>query len=931
MDSIFCRLIQNNGINKELNLGEILVKNTKDNVFKVYLDDMWKDALDYLWLDSQFYIHGYTKDPEKKAIVLNKKGFLVLEPDILVSPSDIKNAQKCIREYYINKRVSNKPKSYALLRGSLVNNAFDILLDNIDKKEKSKTDKEIVEQVLNEKLIDLSLCPEIPEPDSIRNEISNHLYKLKVWTSHEQFRHADEITTESTFVSRKYGISGRTDILVNPGENSVTYELKTSKGKYTDKDIFQVASYQLILESALNCKNSQSYIIYSGADGNNLLKKSEIAYTVRRDVINARNKIIAIDYALRTEDSVNKKIPLAGIGDNIYGNACERCFSKNDCFSICRTLKEKDCLGCNVSKLCTASDHIKDKSDIDYYNKHFRFVEMERDISRTNFARIFSDIDSIKTEGKIIENLQFLYSDKKEITFTSLNVIESEIKPGDIVLIYSESINRNEVFKGAITKIDRQELTVQIKKVMPDKIFKNRSWNIYPDTIETSFNAMNSGMYSLLSPKMERLRDLIQGRIKPTFNTIKELDLPESLNNKQKSAINKAVAANDYFLIQGPPGTGKTHTLAQLIIQMINEGKRVLLSAFTHRSIDNVLLKLVEEGFTNFIRVGSHEAVDENLHPYLVQEKISEFTIDDSLKIRRYIESVPLIACSSISAVSNTVISHLRFDVSVVDEAGQLTEPGSIAVISKSDKFILVGDHKQLPPVIQSEDAKKSGLSKSLFERLIDINVENRNEVLVTLEEQYRMNTNIMEYSSKNFYDFKLKANPNIANQKLEFKNQEIESVYKDILNPEYNMIFVNFKGNCNFKVNYEQSEKIIDIIEEFVNNGISSEKIGVITPFRAQVAEIRRNIFARHKESINKVTVDTVDRFQGSDREIIIFSSVISNDNSLTDFFTDYRRINVSVTRAKKKFIMIGSKDVLYKSKLFYELIKMSKEVNLQ
>jgi DNA replication ATP-dependent helicase Dna2 len=926
MDSFFCRLVQNKGINQELNLGEIVVKNNREKIFTVFLDDMWKDAIDYLWLDSKFYLHGYIKDEEKKALVLNKKGFLVLEPDILVSPSDIKNAQKCIREYYINKRLSNKPKSYPLLRGSLVNNAFDILIED---KEKTKSDKDIVEQVLNEKLIDLSLCPEIPEPDSIRNEISTHLRNLKVWKSHQRFAESKEITTESTFVSRKYGISGRTDILVDPGENSVTYELKTSKGIYTDKDIFQVASYQLILESALNCKNSESYIIYSGANGNNLLKKSNIDYTVRRDVINARNKIISIDYYLKTEEN-NKKIPLAGIANNIYKNACEKCFSKNDCFSICKTLNEKSCLSCNVSNICGATNEIKEQSDIDYYHKHFKFVEMERDISRTNFARIFNDIDSIKTEGKIIENLSFMYSNQKEITFTSEHIIESEIKPGDIVLIYSESINRNEVFKGTITKIEQYELTVQIKKIMPDKVFQDKKWTVYPDTTETSFNAMNSGMYSLLSPQKEKLRDLIQGRLKPKFSNFKELKLSDSLNSKQKSAINKAISANDYFLIQGPPGTGKTHTLAQLIIQMINQGKRVLLSAFTHRSIDNVLLKLIEEGFTNFIRVGSHEAVDEDLHSYLVQEKISDFTINDSLKIRQFIESVPLIACSSISAVSNTVISHLRFDVSVVDEAGQLTEAGSIAVISKSDKFILVGDHKQLPPVIQNEEAKKSGLSKSLFERLIDINLENRDDVLVTLEEQYRMNTNIMEYSSKNFYDFRLKANQNIADQKLFFRESIINSKYFDILNPDNNMVFIDFKGLCNFKVNYEQAKKVIDIINEFTKYGILSEKIGVITPFRAQVAEIRRNLFALHSEQLNKVTVDTVDRFQGSDRDIIIFSSVISNDKSLSDFFTDYRRINVSVTRAKKKFIVIGSKEVLYKSKLFYELIKLSKETKL-
>ncbi|RYX84501.1 hypothetical protein EON73_03320, partial [bacterium] len=309
------------------------------------------------------------------------------------------------------------------------------------------------------------------------------------------------------------------------------------------------------------------------------------------------------------------------------------------CFSMCKTLEEKSCSTCNVANICKASNEKLLPLDLDYYNKFFRFTELERNISRNNFARIFNDLEAIKTEGKIIQNLNFVAVDDKKIFFKSDTVIESEIKPGDIVLLYSEAITRDEVYKSTIIAIDRHDVIVEIKKSVPEKNFNTKTWNIYTDTIETSFDAMNNGMYSILSPKMKKLRDLIQGRVKPEFDQYIELELSESLNNKQKKAINKAVSAKDYFLIQGPPGTGKTHTLANLIIEIIKTGKKVLLSAFTHRAIDNVLLKLVEEGFHDFVRIGNHESVDKDLHEYLVQEKISGYNIDNTLEIRKYIES----------------------------------------------------------------------------------------------------------------------------------------------------------------------------------------------------------------------------------------------------------------------------------------------------
>jgi DNA replication ATP-dependent helicase Dna2 len=938
--SILCRVIENQGIEVQENpsgnevTGKLVIKTNKGKIFNLELRDIWAKAADYTWLDCQLLLHYVKPDPENNRLVLDMEGYLVLEPDILVSPSTIRIAEGCIRKYYVQKRLGVTRKNYPMLRGTLVNNSFDMLIANdTEAPDKRKTKKEILDKVLKDMLIELSSLEgdNLPEPEKVRAEITQHLTALSVWKTHKKFLESEEMSTEPTFISRKYGLSGRLDLLVNPGKEAVTYELKTGKAPSSTpwrNDIYQVACYQLLLESALECVNPDSYLIYSQGRGNDLLKQCSINYKTRRQVINNRNQIVAIDFALihdlKKNPEYKKLIPPTESGN------CERCMVKKECFSICLSLKEKNCSGCGVEKICNKPSELPHNQDISYYEKYLQLIEFERNENRKKFARIFEDMQPVLDEGKVIINLEFVSLDEKILRLKTEKLIESEIKPGDLILLFNEKITRGEVFKATVKHIDRFEVEIALKKVIPGEFFIDKNWTIYTDTMETTYETMNGALYALLSNENVAKRDLILGRKKPAFKPVEDLELNPSLNSQQKYAIKKALSAEDYFLIQGPPGTGKTHTLANLITELVKKGNKVLLSAFTHRSIDNVLLKLLEEKFTDFLRIGSHESVDVELHPYLIQERFKSFTFDDIKEIQKQLEAFPVIACSSISSMSSSLIRRLNFDIAVVDEAGQLTEPGTISIILQAGKFILVGDHKQLPPVVQSNDAKKLGLDKSLFERLIDINKENVKDVLVTLEEQYRMNENIMEYSNKNFYDFALKAHVNVAKQQLNFSGSISDSPYFEVFSAEDPMIFINTKSNGNLKSNTAEADLLVKLAGDLVKYGITPDKIGIITPFRAQVAEIKRAFFGLNSNEFDHLTIDTVDRFQGSDRDVIIFSSVITREEQVSDFFTDFRRINVSVTRAKKKFIIIGNKDILAKSDLFYKLIRLSKEVNL-
>jgi DNA replication ATP-dependent helicase Dna2 len=889
--------------------------------FTIALKDIWSKAYVYLWEGANINLY-YVKIDDNNILFLDNEGYLILEPNILVSPTDIGNVDNCIRKYYLGKRAGKTSLNYELLRGTLINNAFDLLVE-----EKIEDTNQIIEKVLQEKIIDIASLNEEENKNflTLKNELIENLNSLKLWTTHEKFKSAIEKNTEPSFISNKYGLIGRIDLLVNNEENYVTYELKTTKAPDNSpwqSHKQQVASYQLLLESALSCKNPNSYIIYSRGNANQLLQECNVDSLFRRRIINIRNQIVSIDYALTKDyksEIYKKIIPKAGIGNE----TCQKCFKRQECFEIASLLNEE------FENNYSYSSNTLDSETLEYYHKYFRMIELERLESRNSFVQIFNDNkEELVNSGKLIENLNFVSIKEKELHLKSDSILESEIKVGDIVIVYSGDINKCEVVKAGVKNIDRFDIYLDLKKEYQENFFKNKKWNVFTDFMETTYNVMNSALYRLITGN-DKLKNIILGKLFPTFNKkTNNLKLNSSLNNTQQEAIKRALSCNNYFLIQGPPGTGKTHTLSFLIQELIKNGEKILLSAFTHKSIDNVLLKLIEHGFNNFIRIGNHESVDKKIHPYLVQEIFKDKKYHDLNEIKKEILNYPLVACTSISAISSAIVNNIKFSFAIVDEAGQLNEPSTIAILLNAEKFILVGDHKQLPPLVQNKEAKNQGFDKSLFERLIILN-KNNPEALITLEEQYRMNCNIVKFPNEYFYDNILKTPEKVANQRI-----DIEESNNIVLRPDKNVIFFNIdkqlNGRSSNKNNYYEAEIVNNLVKMFIDKNIKYYQIGIISPFRAQVAEIKRKIISTFDYNIlDELTIDTVDRFQGNDRDIIIFSSVISDISHITEFFKDERRLNVTITRAKKKFIMTGNYNVLSKLDVFSNFFKHCEILN--
>jgi DNA replication ATP-dependent helicase Dna2 len=258
------------------------------------------------------------------------------------------------------------------------------------------------------------------------------------------------------------------------------------------------------------------------------------------------------------------------------------------------------------------------------------------------------------------------------------------------------------------------------------------------------------------------------------------------------------------------------------------------------------------------------------------------------------LQQAPIVAATTASCGSRALRTQ-QFDVAVVDEAGQLTEPGTLAAIALADRFVLVGDHQQLPPVVRAENE----LQESLFERLI----EEYPDAGVMLDRQYRMSQRIQAYASEEFYDGQLRpATGEVAGQRID----DLAGVSLDELPAHLRdgVTFIDPDGRQRGNTNPIEAETIIETVSAYLDAGVPAEEIGVIAPFRAQVAEIG-------KAAPDGVTVDTVDRFQGSSKEVIVVSFVATGSLD-GPIFEDYRRVNVALTRAKKALVLVGDADAL-------------------
>jgi DNA replication ATP-dependent helicase Dna2 len=785
---------------------------------------------------------------------------VVVEPDFLVDVTDIRGWVQCPRIYYLNK-LTGLPLKYPVVKGTVVHEVFGDLLRGRD------IDDSIEERVA-EAALDIGLLGETA--DGVTDDIKQNAAAIEGWLQQGRFGE-DSWRSEQTLISEQFGIKGRADAV----RRGMPVELKTGKNLKRDprfQDKVQATCYALLLADDLGDAPDTGTLLYTKntaldrADTSGDLspaKEFSIGAGFLKYVLRIRNEIAAAEY--------DRSVPTGFEAEA----KCEYCFERDTCMAVAGRLDQESKAGQLGEPLPT--------EERDYFDRFYTAIEEERRTVHAEYRKLWeqsaterADDDRALIDLEPIERTP-IEGGRWELRARRTTEAVSKLRVGDRVLASDGHPTRGTAELATITELGDEIVAVA------DEPIELRRLDQYPSEIgvDRQLTALHDGV---LRGDPDR-KDVLFGRRKPTFSA--ESGTYIDNNDAQNDAINLALAADDFALIHGPPGTGKTYTLARTVRALIERGDRVLLSAFTNRAVDNAIEALESQGFTDVLRWGSESGVREDMQGYRLER-----SGDPGAKAETLSEA-PVVAATTAACGARTLKSQ-SFDVAIVDEAGQLTEPGTFLATNLADRFVLVGDHQQLPPVVRAEN----DLQQSLFQRLI----ERVPDAAVMLDRQYRMSQRIQYFPSREFYDGKLRpANTGVASQRLD----ELDGVDTNDLPAELSsgVSFVDPNGAATGNTNRAEADRVASIVGSFLACGVDPDDIGVIAPFRAQVAEISRRL--------SDVTVDTVDRFQGSSKEVIVVSFVATGE-LLSPIFEDHRRVNVALSRAKKSLVLVGDREAL-------------------
>ena len=786
--------------------------------------------------------------------------YVVLEPDFLVDVTDVRSWVQCPRMYYLNK-LSGVPLAYPVVKGTIVHEVFGDLLRGRD------LDAAVADHVEAAGL-ELGLLGR--EADEVRDEVRRNASAIEGWLAQGTLTDEDEWRSEYTLISPTFGIKGRADAL----RRGMPVELKTGKNTKRDPrfhDKIQAATYALLLGESgdppdtgtlLYTKNAA--LDRSEASGDlSPAKEFSVGRGLLEFVVRTRNEIAAAE--------AERRVPTGYEADA----RCDWCFEQDTCMVVSGRLDQE-------SKAGQVGTPIAEE-ERGYFEAFYRAIEDERRAVHAEYRKLWEQsADERADDDRALIDLapidrQQLSDGDWELRARVPDGAVSKLREGDVALASDGDPIAGDAELGRIESLGDEAV------VRTDEPLDLRRLDVYPSEISVS-RQLTALHDALLKGDPDR-KDVLFGRRDPAFDDVAG---PVVDNNAaQDEAVRRALGASDFALVHGPPGTGKTYTIARLVRKLVERGERVLLSAFTNRAVDNALEALRDQGFEDVARVGTATGVREDMLDLRLERRG-----DPNERAARLRES-PVVAATTATCGSRALREE-SFDVAVVDEASQLTEPGTLAAINLADRFVLVGDHQQLPPVVQSGDER---LSRSLFERLHD----DHPEAAVMLDRQYRMSQRIQAFASAEFYDGALRpATPEVAGGTLTDLPGIDGETFPDHL--RQGVRFVDPGGHRAGNANPVEADRVAAVVDEYLDAGVDPDDVVVIAPFRAQVAEISRRV---------DVAVDTVDRFQGSSAEVVVVSFVATEDLD-GPIFEDTRRVNVALTRAKKALVLVGDADAL-------------------
>jgi len=928
----------------------------------------------------------------------NSYTLAVLEPDILLNITDLNHAEYCSRQYLLNALVPS-PISPATIRGNLVHHCFKELLKEHDRGElmngsfKGKeaplaTLKRHFEQALEQHSLDLALANVSLE--AMRAEVAPHLESLATWYQNQSTTLWDVLTTtskndsaqvdtqrsenmvraETFLLAPEIGLRGRLDLLWQQTNRQSLLELKTGGGTNLPKSShrWQVQGYHALLAVRRDprMKKARGTLLYSGTPGE--AQAFGIEPTIR-DIqrVNESRNILMLSHVTG--------IPSAPPGPS----RCSKCAMLTQCEQVSSLLSwqppepdpdvthQNDNVTSPESRAYPhysySSTHTQlhttyNNEEQEFFSKHYQLLRLEGREGEQQQALLWkTPVEERIERGTAIANVVPLGKAEPtgqgewEQEFLCENT--SELREGDEILLSDGDPITGEVVTGNIKRISAEQVRVWIPELIahPRLIDRYGSNIVHVRTVQNLLRWLQADTH---------LRALVAGKVRPRFQP-GNVSPRHDFNAQQNLAVERALQMQDYLLVQGPPGTGKTSVIAEIVKRLCQQGQRVMLAAYTNQAVDNMLKRLDAEGFHEYVRLGHDRNVHADVQDRLLKHLVTQN--NQPLAVRALLFKTTVIASTMATwssdkyssppvdeTASGTDGSPLHFDVAIIDEASQITIPAILGALRLVKRFILVGDEKQLPPLVLSKEAAEKGLATSLFSYLKQCDDDYMNggseaeSACVSLRVQYRMNRWISNFSSKVFYEDTLEAAPTVAKRVLTFLPAATAPLteapaIKQAIQPAYPLVFLDIRdhgesaGQTGQKSSNAEARAVRAIVQGLLARGIAQKDIGIISPYRAQVATIRRHLYSDHVTTgwsaltlDSPMSIDTVDRFQGGERLVIIMSFATSQtpavESLLRDFLTNPSRLNVALTRAQRKLIVVGSAPALEGLPYFQRLL---------